>query len=317
MIPTASPQLQKAYALGQSGALALSQPVPGALTVRGAHRLDLLQRMSTNDLSGIAEGQVLPTVLTTAIGRIVDRVLVLLLDEHLILITSPGRGETVLSWLRRHVFFQDDVSLEATLSLKDHEFVMGPRAREVVRPSLEETGPPSPAPGRGFAIPGGFVWTTLPPEPDGVHVLLDSPSAAPALALESAGIEPTAAEEAYQALRIEAGFPEYGREFDDDDIPLEVGLTYAVSFSKGCYLGQEIIARMESRARTPRHLVGARLPRAVPVPYDFPHGRLTSVAFSPRLGWIGLAVVRPEAFNVQISIDGDPIELLELPFPRD
>ena len=234
--------------------------------LRGATGLDLLQRMSTNNLADIAEGEIRPTVLTTAIGRIVDRVLVLSLGDRWMVMTSPGRGDTVLSWLRRHVFFQDDVSLEPATAFAQHWFIMG----------------------HGRVMTSGAAWRRTPlrlpvggaPSPRascGRRCRRNPPaciscSSRPPPTIPASGIgavEATVAEEAYQALRIEAGFPEFGREFNDDDIPLEVGLTYAVSFSKGCYLGQEIIARMESRART-WQTVGARLPPRNPDPFRFP-----------------------------------------------
>jgi aminomethyltransferase len=279
----------------------------------GATRLDLIQRMSTNDMTGIAEGESRPTVLTTAIGRIVDRVTVLALADRWAVITSPGRGEAVRTWLGRHIFFQDDVTLEAAPSLRAHWFLAGPGSEQALR-SLRNNDGSAPA-GRALSFPEGLAWAAQPPEPRGLHLSMESPSTLPADGPWSAAVDPADAEAAYQALRIEAGYPEFGREFSDNDIPLEVGLTYAVSFTKGCYLGQEIIARMESRARTPRRLVGVRLPHRAEVPREIPHGRLTSVAVSPRLGWIGLAVVRPEALLAPLSIDGDPCELLELPFP--
>lgn len=281
--------------------------------VGGATRLDLIQRMSTNDMTGIAEGETRPTVLTTAIGRIVDRVTILALADRWAVITTPGRGEAVRAWLGRHIFFQDDVTLEAASSLQAYWFLAGPGADKALRTVINAD---AVLPGRALSLPEGLAWAGQPPEPRGLHLLMESPSALPADGPWNAAVDPADAEAAYQALRIEAGYPEFGHEFGENDIPLEVGLTYAVSFTKGCYLGQEIIARMESRARTPRRLVGARLQGAVSVPADFTHGRLTSLAFSPRLGWIGLAVVRPQALEEDSSVGAHRIELLELPFPR-
>jgi folate-binding protein YgfZ len=115
---------------------------------------------------------------------------------------------------------------------------------------------------------------------------------------------------AYEAVRVEAGFPRHGAELDERTIPAEAGLVEAsVSFTKGCYTGQELVARIDSRgSNVPRHLRGlllsgpaeggARLvdPTAAGAP-DAPGsagkevGRLTSVARSPRLGWVGLGYV--------------------------
>ena len=116
--------------------------------------------------------------------------------------------------------------------------------------------------------------------------------------------------EAYEAVRVEAGFPRHGHELDERTIPAEAGLVEAsVSFTKGCYTGQELVARIDSRgSNVPRRLrglllsgpadSGARLVdlAAAEVPASPGSagkevGRLTSVARSPRLGWVGLGYV--------------------------
>jgi len=116
---------------------------------------------------------------------------------------------------------------------------------------------------------------------------------------------------AYEAVRVEAGFPRHGDELDERTIPAEAGLVDgSVSFTKGCYTGQELVARIDSRgSNVPRHLrglllsgqaeTGARLVdlAVAPVASDAPGsvgkevGRLTSVARSPRLGWVALGYV--------------------------
>jgi tRNA-modifying protein YgfZ len=312
-----APMLIEAHLQARTGSLALRRPAPGVLIAAGATRLDLVQRLSTNELTEMAEGEVRPTVLTTAIGRIVDRLHVLSLGDRLALITSPGRAETVLAWLRGHVFFQDEVTLSPAFPAADHWFLLGPQAADQAAHAVEGSSE-----GRGLLLPGALVWPATPPEPIGVHLLLQSEAAA-AFATGLAGVVDSELGEAvYQGLRVEAGYPEFGQEFDDGDIPLEVGLTHAVSFRKGCYLGQEIIARMESRAKLPRRLVGARLSSFVGPPIDLIRaarsvGRLTSAAFTPRLGWIGLAVVRGEALDDVVTANGGSLQLVELPFPQE
>lgn len=104
---------------------------------------------------------------------------------------------------------------------------------------------------------------------------------------------------AYEAVRVEAGFPRQGAELDERTIPAEAGLVdAAVSFTKGCYTGQELVARIDARgSNVPRRLRGFLLRgRAEPGADLFadpsgagkPLGRLTSVAFSPDLGWVAL-----------------------------
>jgi tRNA-modifying protein YgfZ len=134
---------------------------------------------------------------------------------------------------------------------------------------------------------------------------------------------------AYEAVRVEAGFPRHGDELDERTIPAEAGLVEAsVSFTKGCYTGQELVARIDSRgSNVPRHLRGLLLsgpvePGARLVDFAAASdaasgtagsagkevGRLTSVARSPRLGWVGLGYVgrsvAPEA-TLSVRDEGD------------
>ncbi len=107
--------------------------------------------------------------------------------------------------------------------------------------------------------------------------------------------------EAYEAALVEAGFPRHGRELDDRTIPAEAGLVeVAVSFTKGCYTGQELVARIDSRGAMCRGACAAFGFRPAPAGSGlYPQeadsskglGRLTSVAWSPRLGWVALGYV--------------------------
>ena len=103
-------------------------------------------------------------------------------------------------------------------------------------------------------------------------------------------------------LRVESGRPEFGRELGDEYIPLEAGLWADVSFTKGCYTGQEIIARMESRHKLAKQLAGLRFESEVVLPttlFSDGHdiGTVTSVVHSPRLGWIGLGYVKTQGLD--------------------
>ena len=99
-------------------------------------------------------------------------------------------------------------------------------------------------------------------------------------------------------LRIEAGLPGAGHEINSSNIPLEIGLRDAISFTKGCYTGQEIIARLDSRRKLAKTLVGLRSSDEIPIGAtlkapDGSSGVVTSSTYSPKLGWIGLGLVKP------------------------
>jgi tRNA-modifying protein YgfZ len=132
-------------------------------------------------------------------------------------------------------------------------------------------------------------------------------------------------EQAAECLRVETGRPRYGIDMDDSTIPQEAGLNErAVSFTKGCYLGQETVARLYHRGKPNRHLRGLRLSRPATTGdrlllAEREVGRLASVAVSPTLGPIALALVRREAqpgASVGVGNDGATAQVCELPFAR-
>jgi len=312
------PTFASQYSQADSAVLIVRHPDPGALRVSGEDRLDLLNRMSTNQLLHLTPGTNATTVFTTPIGRIVEVARVLSQPEQALLLTAHGRAEPLRAWLQRHIFFQDKVTLAELTGPWSHWGIYGPQALEVATAFAPEL--PALEPGAHFELPGGVAWSVLRPRP-GFEFALQGEATQ-----RAAADWPTSAAEqqAYEALRIEAGLPAAGREITSEAIPLEVGLWEAVSFSKGCYIGQEIIARMESRGRQARQLAGVRLeqpaePGASLRQGNSLQGSLTSVAASPRLGWIGLAVVRPAALaeaggRVGVGEDGASGLLVELPF---
>jgi folate-binding protein YgfZ len=136
---------------------------------------------------------------------------------------------------------------------------------------------------------------------------------------------PTVSESAAECMRIEHGRPRYGIDLDDGVIPQEAGLNErAVSFTKGCYVGQETVARLYYRGKPNRHLRGLRLAEPAPAGAEVsiggrPVGRVTSVARSPALGPIALALIRREAppgSAVDVGPDAISAEVVELPLRR-
>jgi folate-binding protein YgfZ len=294
--------VEGAFSSVAGGALIVRHPDPGLVVARGKDRLDLLHRMSTNDVAGMPVGTTRRTVLTNPIGRIVDAIRILSLEEEALLVTSPDRAEAVRKWLQGYIFFQDDVQLSLRSAVWSAWGVYGRTSDEDVQSAFPDMALPE---GESFnRSEGGFIWHVDKPAPGGYRLLLgpDQTGRARELWRGRGGEGVDAA--AYQILRIEAGLPEPPREIREDSIPLEVGLREAISFTKGCYIGQEIIARMDSRGRQARALVGLQLSHeanAGDVVYQLGRdvGAITSVARSPSLGWIALASLRPKVLDVE------------------
>ena len=140
--------------------------------------------------------------------------------------------------------------------------------------------------------------------------------------LLAAPVEGLDGPEAWEVARVEAGIPAYGREFDDATMPAEAGLVpLAVSFTKGCYPGQEPVARLHYRGHANRGLRGLELDGPLPEPGAAVNaggrevGRAGSAVVSPRFGAIALAVLRREVDDgAQVSVGGTPARVRPLPF---
>ncbi|RRR69237.1 MAG: folate-binding protein [Candidatus Viridilinea halotolerans] len=318
-----------AYSAAYESAVIFACSDRGRIWMRERDRAALLNRLSTNQLEGLHPGQGCETVLTTPIGRMLDLLTVLCLEDAQLVITSPGRGPAMLQHLRKQIFFNDKVEIEdATLQLSQLA-LYGPLAKEL----LTDVGLPSAS----MSIHGVVTtaWHNVPlyivtarPLGGSGFWLLAPPATLANLnrALRAAGAY-TLDADTYQVLRVEAGHPVYGREISLDYIPLETGLWDAVSFAKGCYVGQEIIARMESRKRLAKAMRGLRFtgtpgltsggkPLAKLEADDKEAGDLTSVVESPRYGLIGLGYVRSAylAGETPLHVAGSAVELVELPF---
>jgi aminomethyltransferase len=310
-----------AYKVALEDALAVRHESPGVLRLTGSGVVDFLHRMSTNDLLHLSPGEIRGTVLTTAIGRTVDVVSALCRTSDLLLLTSSGRADSVREWLSRYIFFNDDVTIEVPAGEWSLWGVYGPQADAALRRLAEP-----PVSSFSFTETGdAALWRTASPV-QGIRALAGAEMTARAESVWGDTPGGEAARGAYDILRVERGQPAVGREIDEEVIPLEVGLRDLVSFTKGCYIGQEIIARMESRGRIARQLVGVRMAHREDLPQEVilegqTAGRLTSAVVSPRFGPIGLAVVRPAALGreqveVTLSPAGSRGRLTPLPFDQ-
>lgn len=276
------------------------------LRVRGADRRDFLDRMATNALGSLAAGDGAPTFFLERTGRIVDRALVLERGEETWLLGSAGRGEALREWLARHVI-ADDVAIDDVTGDTVQFTVCGPGAAAVLDGGL------------GVAAAGLAPWGHAAASLDGAFVARDADAFGPSFEVVApfaarspveaalASAAPSTAE-AWDALRIAAGIPVFGREFSDRTIPLELRRTDHISFTKGCYVGQEVVARLHHHHRVKRTLVRLRIDGAAPPPPDAPLlreeeevGRVTS-AVAIAGGVIGLGLVDSAALDAALSV---------------
>jgi aminomethyltransferase len=273
--------------------------------------------MSTQELLDQPEWTVRSSVLTTPIAKVVDWIQVVRRPGEAWLLTSPGQAGKVKDWLTGYVFFRDDVRLRLLVDEVDFFGVYGPTASQSLSQLDPSVGPLEV--GHASPIAGGLAWAVASPGPGGIRIL--GPGLSSRLASPEA--EYDAAQAAYAALRVEAGIPEFGAEVQPEANPLDVGLDESVSFAKGCYIGQEIIARMESRGVRARRLVGLRFDDQVQAPQPLfldraVVGEVTTAVWSPDRGWIGLGIVRTSALEdpdvaLTVGPSGLPARVTTLP----
>ncbi|MFQ3534403.1 MAG: glycine cleavage system protein T [Aggregatilineales bacterium] len=273
----------------------------GRLSLTDRDRLELPHRMSTNDLKRLNVGEGCSTVLTTATARIIDRVILYHRGETALMLTNYP--ETVLNWLRRHVFWQDRFRIDDQSAALGQLELHGRGAAALAEALISGAGA---LPRHHFLEDSArqlFVARTFPLLAEGFLIIAPYEVLEALRAAWSADRRLQPADGAlYERLRIAAGLPGAHHELTEDYIPLEAGLWDSVSFSKGCYIGQEIIARMESRNRLAKTLVKLHL--SAPAPLGAPIqaesevvGTLTSLAEplvpQPGTAAIGLGFVKP------------------------
>jgi folate-binding protein YgfZ len=218
----------------------------------------------------------------------------------------------------RRVDIADRTGERALLSL------IGPAAEQVARDALGLAQ--LPATEHEFVehelggAPAVVVRTDL-----GLDFLIDAPHGERAVETLVGHGAAIVGETAAEILRIEGGRPRYGADMGPENLPAEVGVVErAVSFTKGCYVGQEPVARMHYKGRPNRHLRGVELEHALAGGEELfagekPVGRVTSACVSPALGPIALALVRREVApgdEVSVGQNGNPARIVELPFKR-
>jgi tRNA-modifying protein YgfZ len=282
----------------------------GKLALTGAEAKALLSGQVTNDVDALTPGSGCYAALLTNKGKMLADLRVLDTAQELWLDTERVGLQALFDTLRRGA-----VGWQAQLHKRTLEqallSLVGPHAAEAAGGGLgpEHANRPAQLGGADVLLVAtdlGVDVVCAAPDADRVRRTLDVPEVPEAAA---------------EVLRVESGRPRYGVDLDEGTIPQEAGLNErAVSFTKGCYVGQETVARLHYRGKPNRHLRGLRL--SAPVPTGTPLllgerevGRVGSSVVSPRFGPIGLAVVRREAaVGDELSAGDARAVVAELPF---
>lgn len=287
---------QAAWRAALQGAVLLDRSHEARLRLSGGSAVDLLQRISTNDVMALGRHEGCATIFTSWHGRVLERVELWREEASLLLLGGPGRAEPLTQYLQRNVFFNDDLQicdLAPQFALFD---LIGPAAPGLL--DLDESRDARAGLWRRrVAGHDLLVAARKPPGAPRFSLLLPIGAAVPVWQTLGEGGARPAGSLLFNALRIRAGLPAAGSELSEAFIPLELGLWDEVSFSKGCYTGQEIIARMESRGQLARMMLRLRPAGAVEAPADLllegrVVGQLTSCAVAPDGSRHALGVLR-------------------------
>jgi folate-binding protein YgfZ len=275
------------------------------IEITGRDRASFLHNFCTNDIKRLRPGDGCEAFLTNIKGRIVGHILVFAGESSLWLDSVPGSEGAIIAHLDRYLI-SEDAQLHARTAEYGALYVAGPQATARLKAALgidadglalyahracDNDGRPVSVRRVPFTIPAGCLLSARR-------------DALPALstALSNQGVH-TGSAETFDALRIEVGWPVYGVDITEDNLAQEAGRTrQAISFTKGCYLGQEPIARLDALGHVNRELHGLRLAtgpipaRAAPVLAGNPPqaiGAVTSAALSPADGKpVALALLR-------------------------
>tara|TARA_Y100001934_G_scaffold150474_1_gene180477 strand:- start:227 stop:1156 length:930 start_codon:yes stop_codon:yes gene_type:complete len=291
------------------------------LSVRGSERVELLHRLSTNDLLKLKEeGHKVSTVFTSAQGKIVDWVIALSTGDELLLKLSPGRANDLSNWINQFIIMED-VQIENVTAQWASYVVDG--AFELQKMGISQSGDGQeiwPF-DEGFCIRGDTSYSAR-------HEVFMKRNFADAWKdkLQAAGyIE--AGDSFLEESRIRAGVPSPHFEFDEEINPLELRLKeQVISWTKGCYIGQEVISRLDSYDKLARILIGFECGEKIPEDKSMrlrkdgkSLGRVTSRHILADGSTIGLAIVkRAEAKPGPVELSGDfgtlEVNLCDRPF---
>ena len=324
--------IEEHQSVRQSAGIA-DQSHRGKLRVTGKDSQAFLHRMVTNDIRSLVPGLGVYACLLTPQGKILTDMVVYLREQELLIDVEPGMACVLKTALDRYALM-DDVTVEDVTQEYGLLGVYGPRSTELLRKVIGPFPDLSDCHHHGTVYEGVSVLVTRVQRTGETDYDVYCPSdQAPELwkaFLEQGaawGVQPVG-RQALERLRVEAGIPRYGAELDERIIPNEVIKERAVSFTKGCYVGQEPVVMMEHRGRPNRLLAGLRISggavpehNAVLRKDDQDAGWITTAVSGPD-GVIALGFVRRKFLITGEHLTVDTTEgmveavLTELPFYR-
>ncbi|MGH2940762.1 MAG: YgfZ/GcvT domain-containing protein [Solirubrobacterales bacterium] len=288
----------------------------GFIDVLGPDGAEYLQGQLTNDVEAVAVGDGQHAALLDRKGRMqADLRLIRVGEDAILLDCEPATKDAVLKHLTMYSIGRD-VQVGDPSAERGAVSLIGPRAAEIAgtAPLPEFANEPTSVAGNDVVAVGTR---------DGIDLLLPLAERDRVIGvlIDAGAVEVSS--EAVEIVRVEAGVPRFGAEMDTATMPAEAGIVEdVVSFTKGCYIGQETVARLHYKGKPNRHLRGLRLsgaaaPGAALRLGEKEVGTLGGAVVSPALGPIGLAIVRREAepgTEVTVGEDGVTAEVVALPF---
>jgi len=289
----------------------------GIIEFRGKDVLDFLHRITSNSLKDVQKGMLTQTIFTTEKGRIIDTATILNFEDHQLLLCSDENKEKVVSWIRKYII-TDDVNLNygsdnyvfmELLGSQADSFITLVCGNAVNDMKINEF--------KTIRAEGLIFILAKLKELNGVEKFWILADAANGIDLTKFMLEHVGpfdfnliGDEAYKLYRILSGIPSAPGELNDQYNPHEAGLLNMVSFTKGCYIGQEVIARLDTYDKVQKYLMRIILDSRVDendkyLLYDEngnEAGVITSITFSPKLNKsVALGYVR-KAFAVEGQI---------------
>ena len=322
-------ELMKEYAAVREGGVGLIDlSTRGRISVSGLEAVMFLNGLITNDLKTLSEKRWMSAAFPNVQGRLLAVVRVIRRDQDILLDTEAVTREKVLKIIERFTLAGDFKVADVTQATRQVS-LQGRRASELVEKIFGIKDLPCDGVWQGDGVT--IIRATHTGE-DGFDVIGDSSLWQ---TLIDAGATPVS-ERAEDILRIEAGIARYGRDMDESNVVTETNLDDAVSYTKGCYLGQEIIIRIKHRGHVAKKLTGLRLETNANVEARAANagieagaviksadgkeiGRVTSATFSPKLQTtIALGYVRYEHQDpgTPVVVDNVPAVIAELPLVR-